>query len=97
MKWWGRTGNLKLVLCEMDVRVGGQYRYGMTAAGDTQVSEAAHGSYRVVEKERRLVYSWTWAGDDPSVRDTLVTVTFESIDANATRVTVTHERQPKPP
>ena len=94
MKWWGRTERLKLVLCEMDVRVGGHYRYGMAAAGDTEVSEAAHGTYQTVEKEKRLVYSWTWGGENPSVRDTLVTVTFESVDGNATRITVTHERQP---
>ncbi|MCY6383672.1 SRPBCC family protein [Hoeflea prorocentri] len=94
MTWWGRSENLKLVLCEMDVRVGGRYRYGMAADGDTEVSEAAHGCYRVVEEEKRLVYTWSWGGEEPSVRDTLVTVIFERVDANATRVTVTHERQP---
>ncbi|WP_299723383.1 SRPBCC domain-containing protein [uncultured Tateyamaria sp.] len=92
--WWGKTENLKLVLCEMDVRVGGTYRYGMAKSGETSVEEAANGKYLAVEPYKKLVYTWNWGGDSPSVKDTLVTVTFESISDNLTRVNVVHERQP---
>lgn len=95
-RWWGRSEGLELRLCEIDLRVGGRYRYGMAAKGEPkgEIGEAAHGEYRVVEPERRLVYTWTWGGEDPSVRDTLVTVTFEALSEDRTRVTVVHERQP---
>lgn len=92
--WWGKTENLKLVLCEMDVRVGGTYRYGMAKSGETSVEEAANGKYLAVEPHKKLVYTWSWGGDAPSVKDTLVTVTFEAISRDLTRVKVVHERQP---
>ena len=93
-KWWGRSENLTLVECEMDVRPGGHYRYAMAPAGSDVAEEAAHGVYQLVEPERKLVYSWTWGGDNPSVENTLVTVLFNPLSNNETEVTVTHERQP---
>ncbi|MGJ8571746.1 MAG: SRPBCC family protein [Hoeflea sp.] len=93
-RWWGRSENLELVLCEMDVRVGGNYRYGMAQHGSKDVLEAAHGVYQQVEPNHLLVYTWTWGGDAPLVKDTLVTVLFEELSGDQTRVTVTHERQP---
>lgn len=96
MRWWGRSEGLELRLCEIDLRVGGRYRYGMTPKGQPagEIGEAAHGEYQVVEPEQRLVYTWTWGGEAPAVRDTLVTVTFEALSEDETRVTVVHERQP---
>ncbi len=92
-QWWGRSENSSLVLCEMDVRVGGDYRYGMVVPGDN-AEERAVGGYLEVEPHSRLVHTWSWDQPDSPVVDTRVTVTFENMDAGQTKVTVTHERLP---
>lgn len=51
-RWWpGRRGQMKI--CEIDLRVGGSWRYVMEANGGFEV--AFHGVYQEVEPERRLV------------------------------------------
>ena len=59
--WWRQEGDgWAFAGASVDLRVGGAYRLGMTGPdGQTHV---ARGVYREVERPRRLVFTWGWAG-----------------------------------
>jgi uncharacterized protein YndB with AHSA1/START domain len=59
MRWWApRSTGMKLISCEIDLRVGGKYR--LVFAGDGDKPDAFYGKYMVVERPTRLV----WTDDD---------------------------------
>jgi len=72
-----------------DVRVGGSYRIAMVAPdGEPYV---AHGTYREVVPDRRLVMTWEWEEDDPAdVHQSLLTVDLAP-HGDGTELTLTHE------
>ncbi|WP_406642017.1 SRPBCC family protein [Amycolatopsis sp. WGS_07] len=83
-RWWaGKRGTVTSV--NIDLRVGGQWRYVMIANGSYEV--AFHGEYREITPEERLVHTEVYETPGASDDDApLVTVTFtESGD----RTTVT--------
>jgi uncharacterized protein YndB with AHSA1/START domain len=56
MRWWApKSTGVKLVACEIDLRVGGKYRY--VFARDGQKIFEAFGKYTLVERPTRL--AWT--------------------------------------
>jgi uncharacterized protein YndB with AHSA1/START domain len=72
-RWWaGRRGRVTSV--EIDLRVGGAWRYVMVADGDFEV--AFHGEYRAIEPEVRLVTTEVYEGAGPDPEAALVTTTF---------------------
>ncbi|MBS1676455.1 MAG: SRPBCC family protein [Actinobacteria bacterium] len=71
-RWWaGRRGTV--TVAEVDLRVGGAWRYAMTAEGGFEV--AFRGEYREVVADERLVYTeiFEMQPDEGAV----TTVTFE--------------------
>ncbi|HEY6621378.1 MAG TPA: SRPBCC family protein [Steroidobacteraceae bacterium] len=69
-QWWvPKSVGMSLLSCEMDVRVGGRYRFEF-AHGDSQM--AFFGTYKEVTPHSRLV--WT---NDESDGGAVSTVTFE--------------------
>lgn len=91
--WWRmEEAGWSFADASIDLRVGGSYRLGMKSpAGQTHV---AIGVYREIDPPRRLVFTWEWEDPASSVGETLVTVEFEELGGNTTRVTLTHERFP---
>lgn len=86
-QWWvPRSYGLNLVSCELDVRVGGQYRLAFLHEGGTM---EFFGTYLEVDAPARLV--WT---NDEGEGQTVTTVTFESL-GEQTRITI-HDRYPTP-
>lgn len=80
-QWWvPRSYGLNLVSCELDVRVGGQYRLAFLHEGSTM---EFFGTYLEVIPHSRLV----WTNDEGDAGQTVTTVTFEE-DAGKTRLTV---------
>ncbi len=83
-RWWsGQRGEMTLV--EIDLRVGGAWRYVMVAQGGAEVG--FHGEYREVVPNERLVstevYEGPWPQDgEPAV----ITVTFTALDGGRTRL-----------
>jgi len=72
-RWWVPASfGLTLLSCEMDVRVGGQYRLVFEHGGSTM---AFFGTYREVVPASRLV--WT---NEEEGGETVTTVTFEEQD-----------------
>jgi uncharacterized protein YndB with AHSA1/START domain len=73
-RWWSSQRGA-MTVAEVDLRVGGKWRYAMTADGGFEV--AFHGEYREIVTDERLVYTEVFEGvpdgdDMPAVN----TVTF---------------------
>lgn len=85
-RWWvPKSYGLNLVACEMDVRVGGQYRLAFLHEGATM---EFFGTYLEVTPPSRLV----WTNDEGDAGQTVTTVTFEEMDGK-TRLVV-HDLHP---
>lgn len=87
MRHWSAPTDEYEINAQIDLRVGGSYRIQMKhVSGRVSV---AFGEYREVQPPEKLVYTWAW--EDGSVTDTLVTVEFRDL-GKETEVVLTHER-----
>jgi uncharacterized protein YndB with AHSA1/START domain len=85
---WMRPGTIQRSQARVDPRVGGEYEVIMHGENGTIPHR---GVYQVIDRPRRLVFTWT----SPSAgADTLVTVDFQRVEKK-TEVIVTHERLPE--
>jgi uncharacterized protein YndB with AHSA1/START domain len=86
-RWWpGKRG--EMTLAEIDLRVGGRWRYVMITREGFEV--AFHGSYREIVPDERLVHTEVFEGvpggdDDPALN----TITFEERDGRTTLTMLT--------
>ncbi len=90
-RWW--ASNLGTVTsAEIDLRVGGTWRYVMVADGGFEV--AFHGEYREVVPDERLVYTEIYEGaPDASPEDAAVNyVTFTEVDGRTTVTALAQHR-----
>jgi uncharacterized protein YndB with AHSA1/START domain len=83
-RWWsGKRG--EMTLCEIDLRVGGSWRYVMTANERFEV--AFHGEFREIVPNERIVttevYEGVPEGEVPE-EDVVNTVTFAEVDGRTT-------------
>jgi len=88
-RWWsGKRG--EVTLAEVDLRVGGGWRYVMTATGGFEV--AFHGEYREIVPNERIVSTEVFEGmPDAAALDTL---TLTEADGRTTlSILVEHERK----
>lgn len=84
-RWWsGRRGTV--TLAEIDLRVGGVWRYVMVADGGFEV--AFHGEYREIVPDERIVttevYEMPGAEPLPAADEPLNIVTFTETDGRTT-------------
>lgn len=85
-RWWvPKSFGLTLLSCEMDVRVGGQYRL-VFRHGDSTM--AFFGTYREVTPPSRLV----WTNEEGEDGKTVTTVTFDEKDGKT--LLVVHDLYP---
>ncbi|WP_321471560.1 SRPBCC family protein [uncultured Paludibaculum sp.] len=85
-RWWvPKSFGLTLLSCEMDVRVGGQYRLVFPHEGSTM---EFFGTYLEVTPHSRLV----WTNDEGDSGQTITTVTFEENDGKT--LVVVHDLYP---
>jgi len=83
-RWWGgRRGNV--TIAEIDLRVGGKWRYVMTANEGFEV--AFHGEYHEIVTNEKLVNTEIFEGA-PEAGAALVTCTFEEIEGERTRLSM---------
>jgi uncharacterized protein YndB with AHSA1/START domain len=80
---WLRPSRTRETRAETDPRVGGTFRIVMV---DDEDSVVHSGSYREIDRPRRLVF--TWSSPVTQFRDTIVTVTFESSSDRSTVVEI---------
>jgi uncharacterized protein YndB with AHSA1/START domain len=85
-RWWvPKSYGLTLLSCELDVRVGGQYRL-VFQHGDSTM--AFFGTYREVTPPSRLV----WTNEEGEDGETITTVTFDEKDGKT--LLVVHDLYP---
>jgi uncharacterized protein YndB with AHSA1/START domain len=79
-RWWsGHRGEMKMA--EIDLRVGGRWRYVMVAEGGFEV--AFHGEYREIVPNERIVSTEVYEGM-PEAEPALNIVTFTEVDGRTT-------------
>jgi uncharacterized protein YndB with AHSA1/START domain len=86
LRRWKAPGDAKVVLAEVDARVGGGYRVHMEGADGTPY--CLRGEFREMIPGERLVYTWHWETDPPE-SETLVTVTLRDVGGR-TELTLVH-------
>lgn len=84
-RWW-HAGHGVMKSCEIDLRVGGRWRYAMDANNGFEV--AFHGEYREILPNERLVTTEVYEGAPNA--PALTTATFEEQDGR-TRLTILSE------
>lgn len=80
--WWHAKRG-EMIVAEIDLRVGGHWRYAMVMPGGDEV--AFHGTYREIVPDERLVSTEVFEGVPD--HEALSTLTF-SADGERTRVTL---------
>jgi uncharacterized protein YndB with AHSA1/START domain len=90
VRQWFRPRGGSSPSAEMDVRVGGHYRWAMKLLGHRYY---AHGEYIEVDPPKRLVFTFGWERALVRLTDSLVTVEFAD-RGDHTEVIITHERLP---
>jgi uncharacterized protein YndB with AHSA1/START domain len=87
-RWW-HANRGKVTLVEIDLRVGGRWRYVMTACGGPEVG--FHGEYREILPDERIVSTDFYEGMPDGVSEdaatTLNTATFTETDGR-TKLTI---------
>jgi uncharacterized protein YndB with AHSA1/START domain len=72
---WLKPGGVRETRAETDPREGGTFRIVMVDEESTSLLHT--GTYHVIERPRRLVFSWS--SPATKFRDSIVTVTFEPL------------------
>ena len=81
-RWW-HANRGEMTVAEIDLRVGGKWRYVMVADGGLEVG--FHGEYREVVPNERIVSTEAYEGaPDPDANATVNTATFTETDARTT-------------
>jgi uncharacterized protein YndB with AHSA1/START domain len=78
-RWWHAKRG-EVTTCEIDLRVGGTWRYAMVADGGVEV--AFHGEYREIVPNERIVSTEVYEGMPDA--EALDTVTFTEVDGRTT-------------
>ena len=86
MQQWFAPGNLQVQRAESEPREGGKYLVHMHDP-DTGEDHIVTGTYQEVVENTRLVFDWTWRGEEET---TLVRLDFKSISDDQTLLSVTH-------
>ena len=73
--WWGPR-RLELVQCDVDLRVGGAWRFVHRAPDGQEF--AFYGEYLEVDRPNKLVATWCWEGMPEDV--VIETLTLEAVD-----------------
>jgi len=89
LRWFGPEG-CQAVSAEVDLQVGGKYRFG------TQISDGTilyiTGTYQEIQRPSKLVFTWVWAYEltNPDEEIMLITVEFAP-QGDSTLVVLTQE------
>jgi uncharacterized protein YndB with AHSA1/START domain len=85
---WMLPGDHQRNTVSVDARVGGAFEIVMHHQNG---SKRHYGEYRVIERNKKLVF--TWYSDATHHTETLVTVEF-NVASTSTEIVLTHERMP---
>ena len=90
MKRWYAPGAMKVPNASANLAIGGAYSVEMKGEmGGNEVNPTASGIYKEIIPNELLSFTWAW--QDDSSPETLVTVKFKEVDGG-TEVTLIHDR-----
>jgi uncharacterized protein YndB with AHSA1/START domain len=89
-RWFAPSADYRVVVPELDLRVGGKYRLEMHHKGGN--IHRIGGTYQEILPPEKIVFTWELKSSGDQV-DTLVTVEFHEV-GNSTEVILTHELLP---
>lgn len=81
-RWWGASG--PLAVCEIDLRVGGDYRY--VQRGEDGTEYPFIGKYREIVKPERLVYTQIFDVVPYNVHESVTYDRFETVEGGKTKL-----------
>jgi uncharacterized protein YndB with AHSA1/START domain len=84
-RWWGPKGYVT-TYCDMDIRVGGAYRFGMRSPQGTD--HRKRGVYREIGEPERIVFTFAWEDADGNPGPELLTTVTFAEEAGKTRLTL---------
>ncbi|HEY4066019.1 MAG TPA: SRPBCC domain-containing protein [Burkholderiaceae bacterium] len=87
-RWWfprQKGRDFQCTSFAMDFRVGGAYRYCIRSPDGEETW--AHGVYREIVPAKRLVFTFQWEWAPRPSPDTVITVRFEALAGDQTRLT----------
>jgi len=85
VRWWGPRG-FTHIDSEMDIRVGGTYRFGMRSPQGTE--HWKRGVYREIVEPERIVFSFAWEAPDGTLGHELLTTVTLDEQGTQTRLTL---------
>ena len=88
-RWFSPSADFRVVVLELDVRVGGKYRIEMHEADGVHT---AYGEYVEISRPDRLIFTWAWEHSDDGAQ-MLVTVELTE-HPDGTALTLLHEKLP---
>jgi uncharacterized protein YndB with AHSA1/START domain len=89
-QWWGPPGS-KISSVEVDLRVGGSYRIGLSYA-DNRVF-FVRGIYVEIQPPLKLAFTWRWERPDMDIGESRVTLEFQK-KGKSTEIFLTHTQLP---
>ncbi len=91
MKQWAAPETVTVEVAEVDLTVGGKYHIRMRGEDGEEFNVV--GTYREIDRPRRLSYTWQWQEPEHDVGETLVTVEFNDL-GGSTEIVLVHELFP---
>ena len=92
-RWFG-PGTMRTPDVELDPRPGGVYRFAMR--DDDGSTFVVGGTFREVDRPRRLQFTWRWESGVPHTFESLVTINLVELDDYRTELTLVHDGFPDP-
>ena len=89
-RWWGGLRG-EVTFCEIDLRVGGRWRYAMAAHNGSEV--AFYGEYREIVPDERIVSTEIYEPFPEA--EALNTMTLTERDGRTTLTTLVHHSSPE--
>jgi serine/threonine protein kinase len=89
-RWFAPTDQFTTPIAEVDLRVGGNYRFGMKPP-DPDPIFIVRGQYCTIDFPRSLSFTWAWDMPRRDDHETQVTLEFRE-QGNATNLILLHER-----
>jgi uncharacterized protein YndB with AHSA1/START domain len=86
MTWFGSDPKGRVISAEADARVGGRFRVKFRNSDETEF--ICHGTYREVERNRKLAFSWEWENEPETISYAMVSLA--PVDDRTTRMQFSH-------
>jgi uncharacterized protein YndB with AHSA1/START domain len=86
--WFAPTSEMKTIVHEMELKIGGKYRISMIEPDGT--THVIHGEYVALNPYDQVAFTWEWESDEEQV-DSLVTIDL-SENNGTTDMVLVHDK-----